>query len=525
MPYYLYPKSEPFPATDPECDCDRHTGFQMASKNWPTFPTRVDAYQAKTAGLAVGFWASAEEHVSWTDREIARFNTGEYMRVPWRSASYSYGHGPNEELHYVHLSLKDEGMIAYTPDAEYGVQDRQVRLRPGKYLEKFFSAEPKETRDKWIKRCQSFTDGVKIVTSADDICKVYAGGPSSCMSGGIGGPKATEYGWDACPVAPVAVYGDSDFALAYMGELTEATARALVRKENKTYGRCYGDIGLIQAALNRAGYQRADSHYAFAVNGKVRKVPTSNGGYLMPYVDGVRRATVDSKGDDWLILDEDGTLSTQNTCGSTREWDEDDDQRDEDDDQNCCGHCAVRCGDNDYCEDCENRRWVCDRCETSYFNDDCQYFTNAGRMLCEVCEDQESEPCANETCDEYIYSGDITQTIRLRLERDHTLGLCDDCAQSYSHCSDCDTVTLDEELKDDLCETCQPDEEDDDSRIVATDDTDTLPLPLESAPIMPASDGWRFWEAVDVPGRAFAGSVMPGPKLLIRGFQSRFLPR
>ena len=80
-------------------------------------------------------------------RELSRFRTGEYQRCiellddpEFREAYESECQRtgvPHYMLHYLHWSVKDPEM-AYTPSIEYGIRDRQVRVRLGRYLSKHF---------------------------------------------------------------------------------------------------------------------------------------------------------------------------------------------------------------------------------------------------------------------------------------------------------------------------------------------------------------------------------------------------
>src|SRR4051812_6138886 len=100
-----------------------------------SFATRSEAFQNKTNDETVTFIASDEQKMQWRTRETDRFygydTENKYERTPWHYEAWS-----NRD-HYCHVSLKNPGMIAYTPDDEHGVQDRQIRLTPGRYLARF----------------------------------------------------------------------------------------------------------------------------------------------------------------------------------------------------------------------------------------------------------------------------------------------------------------------------------------------------------------------------------------------------
>jgi hypothetical protein len=69
---------------------------------------------------------------AWKIREIERFASGHYKPVP---VILDY-----PAAHYVHLSVTktENDFIAYTPSEAYGIADRQVRTKFGRYLKKAF---------------------------------------------------------------------------------------------------------------------------------------------------------------------------------------------------------------------------------------------------------------------------------------------------------------------------------------------------------------------------------------------------
>jgi len=73
----------------------------------------------------------------WRSVEQMRFDTEQYKPVP-RLDALSHWEYPAD--HYVHLSVTDteQDYVAYTPSETYGENDRQVRLKFGKYLRKTF---------------------------------------------------------------------------------------------------------------------------------------------------------------------------------------------------------------------------------------------------------------------------------------------------------------------------------------------------------------------------------------------------
>ncbi len=74
---------------------------------------------------------------AWRARELSRFETGEYVNVPWYAKTWWIGSTPARE-HYAHVSIDDPAKLAYTASPERGRADRQNRIRPARYLAKYF---------------------------------------------------------------------------------------------------------------------------------------------------------------------------------------------------------------------------------------------------------------------------------------------------------------------------------------------------------------------------------------------------
>src|SRR5215218_10534460 len=145
-------------------------------------------------------WATRKDPC-WEEREELRLRDGTYEKLPWDLEPIPQ--------HYAHFSVDDGAKVAFTPSPEKGMVDIQVRMKPGRYLTKFY---PQLTADD-VRRLAIALDkqlDVKFAVTAEDIVRVYNNGPSSCMSH----PAAHfECGPDRHPCE---VYGDSDLQLAYL---------------------------------------------------------------------------------------------------------------------------------------------------------------------------------------------------------------------------------------------------------------------------------------------------------------------
>jgi hypothetical protein len=74
----------------------------------------------------------------WKARERQRlFITREYPKVPWHGRIGTPGRRIIDN-HFVHVSTHDPRMIAYTETADKGRRDIQTRVKPGKYLKRYF---------------------------------------------------------------------------------------------------------------------------------------------------------------------------------------------------------------------------------------------------------------------------------------------------------------------------------------------------------------------------------------------------
>ena len=213
----------------------------------------------------------------WRIREAQRMHAT-YVRLPWEGKSW-YVPVPD---HFAHVSIRDPGKIAYTPDASFGRDDRQLRVRPGKYLNDFYgdvlrSADIKELATKFASefgKCQELL----FAKTADEIEEVYRKGPSSCMAGD---EYRRSQGWGdwRSPFHPVRVYAHS-LEVAYLKDGDDIISRALVYPKEKTYSRLYGDDYQLQKLLQEAGY-----NYGAPIGATLERVMIDDHYFVAPYID------------------------------------------------------------------------------------------------------------------------------------------------------------------------------------------------------------------------------------------------
>ena len=227
----------------------------------------------------------------WLYREVHRFNMQIYEVPDWFRTMQLGGLIKQPlYLHFPHKSLEDPTMMAYTPSQEYGVRDRQVRMKVGKYLTKYYSdvLTPEQIR--------AFANGekghnVKFGESEEDFRYVYRYGPRSCMAGDFEN-MAGDY-------MPTDVYATGDFKIAYIEPINQTVvARGIVHEPTKTWVRVYGDEGQSLADwLEANGYTRAGGWPEGAL---LLKIEDDEGRYVLPYIDGDVRG-VKHHGSHWAL--------------------------------------------------------------------------------------------------------------------------------------------------------------------------------------------------------------------------------
>lgn len=215
--------------------------------------------------------------------------------------------------HFVHVSEEDPKQVAFTPDERYLLTDRQIRMRPGRYLTKFWGSGSERPLfdDDEVKRiaevfiATSNSSGLLFVpnTDPDGWEWVYENSPVSCMRyNGLGRYLDYDlYGQNH----PVRSYAnpENDLALAYImlpGEKPPTdwdsfcdvdkyvvAARTIVNTRDKTWLKIYcgGDTPSqtrMEEGLSRAGYRESDS----TLHNQRLLYREYDGKTLCPYLDG-----------------------------------------------------------------------------------------------------------------------------------------------------------------------------------------------------------------------------------------------
>ena len=331
---------------------------------------------------------SATVDTAWHDREIQRFETGEYIPLVNELiiAANIFETKTNSKL-FAHISKKNPSLIAYTKDAIKGAQDKQSLLSIEAFVKMVCVAD--DETQAYLTLLQTnhakahAPAQFKLATTPDEIEKVYTNyAPDmrhvsgSCMRydhESVRWPKV-----DGKPFHPVRAYGAEDLAIAYMTNSEgKTTGRALCWPERKIYSRMYADNDSLHKALQEAGYSKS-SYYGTgpSLNGaRLLLVETDSGDYIAPYLDEVGSARISG---DHLIIDCDGDLNCTNTNGTAESKP----------DGACCEHCGDSYDEDDltmvytdsrqrsgeaWCEHCRsNGAFYCEG-EQEYFSDDVDY--------------------------------------------------------------------------------------------------------------------------------------------------------
>ena len=206
-------------------------------------------------------------------------------------------------LTFPHYSAQEPGQVAFQPvDTDYKEADRQIRTKPGRYLNKFLDLDTDQVR-----KCVAIENGnktvhLKFAKTVEEFTNVYLRGPSSCMSHSI-----DWYDASACTKRlPVSVLANGDIEIAYL-ELDGGIipARALVVQSKQQYVEVYcnndamdGARGELRSRLEDAGYSQSGEAL---VDQKIERISIGDDeAFVCPYIDS-GGLPVDDEGDHLII--------------------------------------------------------------------------------------------------------------------------------------------------------------------------------------------------------------------------------
>jgi hypothetical protein len=242
---------------------------------------------------------------------------------------------PEVSEQFLHVSREDATKVAYTPDAEKGRRDIQVRTTIGRYAKKF---NPDMGDDLVRKLSAAYTlkyvpPKVLFALTEDEIEEVYETAAfGSCMKIGNGHIRTD--------VHPTRCYASGDFAVAYFlnadGKPAARAVCALNEESNPAaggeYTRIYGDSDRMTKLLHDAGFTNDSDAYS---NKRLLKLTDSTGEYIAPYVDG-DYCDVDDDGDYW-VFSSSGEHNVQQASGYIKP----------DEDSAQCNRCGDTCDEED----------------------------------------------------------------------------------------------------------------------------------------------------------------------------------
>ena len=249
---------------------------------------------------------------TWQEREAKRLLDGTYKPVPLSDfASWCDVVDANPE-HFVHMSRKQPGKVAYTENAQKGAGDVQTPIAFSEYLlHKCADVLCEEDMDRLCAHFDSMTGGfelrfvrtgaemAELMTSIPSNGSGHATEVSSCMTGDVFGSRAHPY----------TVFGEdthngvaSDITLAVLMSGGVVKGRTLVWPARKIWTRMYGLQNPLRAALRAEGYT-SEGIFAGAT---IKKIEGRHGTYVMPYLD--RANYVSDYGDRFKITLDGGML-------------------------------------------------------------------------------------------------------------------------------------------------------------------------------------------------------------------------
>lgn len=205
----------------------------------------------------------------WAKREYARLTQGVYQ------VSEVLNRLNKQFPIFAHISLDDPKLVAFTPDAQCGENDKQVRLTIGKLISKYLPIISQKCLQEMILDHESETNPEILWASGQELTDIYKnmGSIGACMS---------KTNW---AVHPTVAYHTDEIKLAYLKKGNTIVARTLVYEpkdgSKKVFIRMYPRAHALEKHLNKLGYVVGDFSGA-----KLNTVKIKNDQYALPYLDG-----------------------------------------------------------------------------------------------------------------------------------------------------------------------------------------------------------------------------------------------
>lgn len=327
--------------------------------------TRGTPASVAAAGFMARLWGYSDAARSGCRTPV----TGErWQKAVWASEAWFKG-SKHYFSHALHVSTSSPSLLAYHQNGDKMMRNIQTQVKPGRYLQQFFSdvLSEKDIRY-WAERQQAYSEAseLKFVPNTDPDGWVWVyehpSGFSSCMQWNHSSRYMDSRLAPDTPYHPVRAYchPKNNLALAYLGDDYKkfpdgrVFARAIVNTRDKTYVRIYGD-SRIERQLEAAGYSYDSDETLKGEKLQVIELPW--GGYAMPYLDG--GCTMVDRHCDYFKVVYDGEYDAQNSSGMIES---------ESITCPCCGDSVeddddltyVECRGESICQDCldENYRYA-----------------------------------------------------------------------------------------------------------------------------------------------------------------------
>lgn len=336
----------------------------------------AENYLRETFGSPVGFdrdyygrgdtvYRRIVRPATWQEREQGLLDAGAYALPVWHREDWWQNRPAALREHFTHVSVADPTMIAFTENAAKGEADRQTRMKPGKYLKKFFGETLADKKIAYFAEWHrtgsqpplDFDGGMHLATTESEVIEVYGANINSCMED------------EDC----VRVYAAGDLAVAYwVDEDSDTVARCLAWPERGVYGRTYPEpngsnagTALVQA-MEARGWVHARVHAKGFNGARIQRIDTDCG-FVMPYLD--LGYGVTDRGDHFTM-----ETSYEYSCSET----------------------------GGYIEGPSEPDWHCSSCDDGYDEDDDSYSVSTylntwgaaeDRTYCRSCRDRETFRC------------------------------------------------------------------------------------------------------------------------------------
>ena len=315
----------------------------------------------------------------------AAFLERELKLSNWEKVVWSCEHWANPynsplcRLHMVHVSEDDKTQVAFTQDEGKLLRNIQTRMKPGRYLMKYFGPESdnpvlSEAECKmWADRQLAAVEPVELHFAKNTQPNVwewvYENSPNSCMRYNRNS-RYLDYGLDGVN-HPVRAYAhpDNDLALAYImrpgfvedhGVYAQTdsyvvAARTIVNLKRKSWLRIYAEDDRERSKLTSLLKAEGYSECCGTLSDQVLQLMMVDDRYLCPYIDGENdRVEIDHTTYTLTV----GKVGID-ACRSMGVLDPD-----EITDQVCCPRCGGHCDEDDMtyvdcrgeiiCQDCLN---------------------------------------------------------------------------------------------------------------------------------------------------------------------------